>query len=70
LLKTLSEEKNSIDKKYTNLSADINNFMGSTKKCVVEKIVAKMKRNCEEQFSVELRRMAMEMNVLLEEKKK
>jgi hypothetical protein len=50
--------------------ADIENFMDSTEKRLVEQNMAKMKRNCEEQSSVELRRMEMEMNVVLEEKKK
>jgi hypothetical protein len=50
LIKTLSQEKNSLDKKYTSLLADIRNFMDSTEKRVVEQNMAKMKRNCEEQL--------------------
>jgi hypothetical protein len=52
------------------LLADINNLMDNMEKHVVEQNMAKIKRNCEEQSSVELRRMEMEMNVRLEEKKK
>jgi hypothetical protein len=61
LLKTLSEEKNVVNKKYNSLLADIKNFMDSTEKRVVEQNMAKMKKNCEEQSSVELRKMEMNL---------
>jgi hypothetical protein len=47
-LKTLSKEKNFIEKKYTSLLVDIKNFMDITEKHVVQKNMANMKRNCDE----------------------
>jgi hypothetical protein len=57
LLKTLSEEKNVVNKKYNSLLADIKNFMDSTEKRVVEQNMAMFKKTCEDQSIVELQKI-------------
>jgi hypothetical protein len=55
----LCEEKNVVDKKYTNLLAEIKNFINSTEKRVVEQNMAMFKKTCEDQSSVELQKICI-----------
>jgi hypothetical protein len=70
MVKNLFEEKNTVDKKYTILLGDIKNWMETMRTVCWRKNMEKLKKNCQDQSGIELRKMDKERNLLLSEKTK